>query len=146
MYLVYECEVGWLLFGDSCYFFESNKKTAKSAENDCVGKDSHLASIHSTKAMKFLGEEKIFNSNVQFVWIGGEKNGNSFQWLDGTEFGYESWDDGEPDDLSYEKCIAWKIFASSTKWHDADCGREHVYVCKKPALRKYFTFADGKDI
>ena len=94
--------------------------------------------------MNFLRDQKIFNS--EFVWIGGEKNANSFQWLDGTKFNYKNWDDNEPDNLPFENCLLWKSFSSSTKWHDAECEREHVYICKKPASRKCFTFEDWKNV
>ena len=141
---MYECEQGWLLFRDSCYLFESNAKAVIAAENYCVGKDSHLASIHSTNEMNFLRDQKIFNSD--WVWIGGEKNGNSFKWLDGTEFDYTNWDADQPNHFSNENCLLWKSLSSSTKWHDARCDIEKVFVCKKPASRKYFTFEDWKNI
>ena len=134
--------MGWFLFSDSCYFFESNEKNVTSAENDCVEKDSHLVSIHSIKEMNFLRDQKIFNS--EWAWIGGEKKGNSFQWLDGTAFDYKNWDHGQPDNQWWDKCILWKSLSSSTKWHGASCTREYPYVCKKPATRKCFTFRIGK--
>ena len=68
-----KCESNWILFGDSCYFFAPNAKDKDTAENDCVGKDSHLASIHSNEESEFvtissgiLDRKLVPGENVQF--------------------------------------------------------------------------------
>ena len=119
--------------------FVLNAKTKASAENDCVGKDSHLASIHSMEEIDFVNRA---TTGTQGMWIGGQRKGNSFQWSDGTAFDYTNWDADQPNKFSYENCILWKSLSSSTKWHDANCGIEKAYVCKKPAWRKCYTFED----
>ena len=124
------------MFEESCYKFVTIAKTRASAENDCVGKDSHLTSIYSAKEMDFVIKE---TTNTNGVWIGGERNGNSFQWIDGTKFDYTNWDGGQPND-SGEKCIVsthiWG--AGKGKWHDCSCGYKLAYVCKKPAQGNSF--------
>ena len=133
-----KCESAWILFGDSCYFFALNAKSKDAAENDCIGKDSHLASIHSNEESEFVWSQTI--NKDMWWWIGGEKKENSFQWLDGTKFEYTNWDSNslQPDNLDgKENCI--KLINSLGSWHDASCEFIHTYVCKKPALGNCFS-------
>ena len=72
------------------------------------------------------------------VWVGGERKGTLFQWLDGTKFDYENWDRGEPNnnDADGENCLAFSslIFGKPGKWHDRSCGNKYTFVCKKSAF------------
>ena len=125
------------MFEESCYKGVSTKKSKASAENDCVGKDSHLASIHSANEMDFMVKG---TTNTDGVWIGGERKENLFQWIDGTNFDYTNWDGSEPSNYSDENCIlSTYIWGTGTgKWHDVPCGYKSAYVCKKSASGNLF--------
>ena len=131
MFAEFSCNLGWDLFGKFCYKFVTTEKTKTDAENDCIVKGAHLASIHTNEEMEFL-TQKTHQKNV---WVGGEKKGASVQWLDGTKFDYENWDDGQP--AIYDRwglplnCLSWGAFGQPGKWHDAWCGNIFTYVCKK---------------
>ena len=129
IFVEFQCDLGWDLFGKFCYKFVTAAKSKSEAENDCIVKGSHLASIHCTEEMDFLTQKTIQMN----VWIGGERKGASFQWLDGTNFDYENWDGGQPgsNDPRGEHCLSWGTFGNPGKWHDAWCGNIFTYVCKK---------------
>ena len=116
--------------------FVLNVKTRASAENDCVGKDSHLASIHSVEEIDFLNRA---TTGTQGMWIGGQKKENSFQWLDGTKFDFTDWDGSQPNYFDGENCLVmtyiWETLKG--KWHDVTCGHAFAYACKKPAIGNF---------
>ena len=128
----FNCDDGWDLFGKFCYKFVTTAKSKTDAEEDCIVKGAHLASIHSNNEKNFL----VQLTHRKNVWVGGERKGASFQWLDGTEFDYENWDRGQPDNYdpwgNIPNCISLpqEIYGKPGKWHDAHCGHSLTYVCK----------------
>ena len=133
----FNCDNGWDLFGKFCYKFVKTAKSKTDAENYCIVKGAHLASIHCKEEMDFL-TQKTTGMNV---WVGGERKGKGtlFQWLDGTKFDYENWDSGEPNDngfFSSENCLAlsFHIFGKPGKWQDWSCENKFEFLCKKSAF------------
>lgn len=123
------CDLGWVSFGKFCYEFVFNIKNQTEAEADCNQKYAHLASIHSDDETIFMRKKLLQGMGM---WIGGDRKGNSFQWLDWTEFSYTNWDLRQPDGLhSPANCL---VMLSSGKWHDSSCGYKLAYVCKKPLI------------
>ena len=110
------------------------------AENDCVGKNAHLASIHSKQENDFLWNL----ANKKVVWIGAKKIESSFQWLDGTAFDFQYWSRGQPDNYKrQEHCID---NGHAGQWNDRSCKYKNPYVCKTTLpgtfikLGKYFQY------
>ena len=87
------------MFSNACYKFNPEKKYWKAAEEACNQAGGNLASIHSREELAFI--ETIADSSFSdMIWIGGERNGNSFRWTDGTSFDFDNWMKGEPDNLT----------------------------------------------
>ena len=123
-------------------YFGENKCGAE-ADNECIRNDSHLASIHSTEENEFITTLHVPTART---CIGGLRDGNSFRWIDGSDFNYQNWNTGEPNNLDHnieiEYCIELYINDGKTfghgKWNDLPCDSIVTpfdsYVCKKSKL------------
>ena len=62
------CPNGWSEFKAHCYLFSGNGTTLiwVNAENDCIQRGGHLASIHSREEHDF-----IFSISADRSWLGG---------------------------------------------------------------------------
>ena len=109
------------------------------AENDCIEQNAHLVSIHSNEEMKFV---KKITQNTEKVHLGATRNKTqrankySFDWTDGSEFDYENWINGEPNEFhpidpkNLDKIITKNYRGEG--WTDDAYDHQHRYVCKKP--------------
>ena len=49
--------------------------------------------------------------NLFSIWIGGKRNGNSFQWIDGSPFDYDIWGVKLPDNEGgNENCMEFSAY------------------------------------
>ena len=115
------------------------------AEKECVKIDAHLASIHSAEENEFITTLYVPRARI---CIGGLRDGNSFRWMDGSDFNYQNWNTGEPKNLNgnIESCMElydgnhFKYGKTSGhgKWNDRPCDSIFInnYVCKKSKLGK----------
>ena len=113
------------------------KKTWNEAETDCEKSGSHLTSINSAEEHAFV--TKLHDATqVHQTWIGGIRDGSSFKWKDGSDFKYQSWNSGEPNDIGgKEDCM--ELYSAPgenhhDKWNDIPCdlnNRADGFVCKK---------------
>ena len=138
------CENGWREFENSCYkmYFGKNKCGAE-AENECIKNDAHLTSIHSAEENEFITTLYVPRARI---CIGGLRDGNSFRWMDGSDFNYQNWYTGEPNNLNgnIESCMMlydgdfYGDGFSDGKWNDCPCDSIYIdsYVCKKSKLGK----------
>ena len=62
------CSSGWQEFVGHCYLYVPNSATWTDAENDCISKGSHLASIHTAEENTFIYK---LQSSSKDLWIGG---------------------------------------------------------------------------
>ena len=128
------CESGWTMFKNDCYKFSLEAKDWDEAEKICVQDNGHLASILSNDEMVFISCLQD-PAAVHKTWIGGKKNGNSFNWTDGKEFEFENWKVGQPNNQGgAEDCIEFNSDPGQShheKWNDAPCSNKRNYVCKK---------------
>ena len=109
-------------------------KDWNSAESDCVDSGAHLASVQSDGEVEFMSSLLTRTS-----WIGLEWKDNSYQWSDGSAFGYENWNSGEPNFPGYENCAAAYHSPGAghhDKWNDARCNGGYAYICKKTMAGK----------
>jgi hypothetical protein len=59
------CPSGWAEFEGHCYMFSEKKLIWVNAENECITRGGHLASIHSLAEHDF-----IFSISSNFTWLG----------------------------------------------------------------------------
>ena len=104
----------------------------------------HLVSIHSIAEVNFLqsiiGKPKygLRSDYGAWIWIGAKRATQSgpsnvkFQWSDGSNFDYEYWNAGEPNDYGgQEDCAHHYGKAGDGKWNDRQCSLRFSYICKK---------------
>ncbi len=65
----FSCPAGWEEFQGHCYGFFNTYMYWKNAENDCIIKGGHLASIHSNAEQDFIYGQLSSSSNI--LWLGG---------------------------------------------------------------------------
>ncbi|XP_039174600.1 C-type lectin lectoxin-Lei1-like isoform X4 [Crotalus tigris] len=55
----------------------------------------------------------------------------TWQWSDGSPFGYQSWKRRQPDNLfGIEYCVELSLFSGYLQWNDQRCGSWRYFVCK----------------
>ncbi|XP_042326343.1 CD209 antigen-like protein C isoform X2 [Sceloporus undulatus] len=124
---------GWQLFGRSFYYISKGQKTWYDAENFCLSRDSHLASILSDE------EQNYINSQLkQSTWIGlsDEEVEGNWEWTDGSSLTTQYWSDGHPrptwESGEEEKdCAFIEPFTGGPNWSEANCHEVKQWVCKE---------------
>ncbi len=61
------CPPGWVGFEAHCYFYSGNEVSMSwpNAENDCINRGGHLASIHSQAE-----HDLVYSISIAFTWLG----------------------------------------------------------------------------
>ena len=59
------CPSGWAEFEGRCYLFSEKKLIWANAENECIQRGGHLASIHSLAEHEF-----IYSISTNYTWLG----------------------------------------------------------------------------
>ena len=109
--------------------FELNPRHANwNVHHDmALAKSCDLASIlnkhENYRALKLITSSDL--SHVDSIWLGGQLTGTPaskgplhWQWSDGSEYSYENWLKGEPNDfwLSYEDRLSMRYYADRDVW------------------------------
>ncbi|CAG0879099.1 unnamed protein product [Darwinula stevensoni] len=115
------CDVsaGWEPHDGQCYAYFNEPKSAPDAQLDCEAIGGNLASIHG-------GDE---NSHIASLaqtaplWIGLQRQGSDWEWLDGSPFDYDNFNQNPPFDDDY--AVMWK-----DQWGNDDCRLFKSFVCR----------------
>ena len=108
------------------------------AENFCSQSGAHLASIHSEQEVAFI-QSLLGPSWRGQPWIGGQRNGSTFEWIDGSTFDFNNWNPNEPNNFGgQENCI--HIYTRNGKWNDIRCNGKLTFVCKRQLGKKWLSF------
>ena len=105
-------------------------KTQMQAEDDCVARGGHLASLHGPHDTAVIAQ--IVPDGVS-AWIGFHDrdqesgcNGNGFRWTDGTDTSYTNWQAGEPNDWEGSGAGGANCAGATNGWGGEDC--THMYA------------------
>uniref|UniRef100_A0A914YV46 C-type lectin domain-containing protein n=1 Tax=Panagrolaimus superbus TaxID=310955 RepID=A0A914YV46_9BILA len=116
------CPSGFYEWHTDCYTFISNASGFADAENECIQKGGHLASIHDGFTNAWISQEasKYFvESTVSDFWIGLTDliNSGNWTWTDGTlmDFNKISFNSN----LTSTNCISVSLI--NGQWHANDC-------------------------
>nr|XP_014354214.1 PREDICTED: C-type mannose receptor 2-like [Latimeria chalumnae] len=120
------------------YILVKENLTWPRAQNYCRTHHKDLVSIHSKEEVKTL-LEKYRDVNVDFLWIGLEKNASKDQWMwsSGEPVNFTNWGENQPNNAGQrEDCVA--IEAAAT-WHDYPChsaasGHQFYFACFNGSL------------
>ena len=115
----------------------TEKKNFEEAEQFCVNKGGHLASVGSAE----IAQEVLKASNGVSVWLGGTDKAkeNNWIWTDGTPFRYRKWGKQQPNNGN-KAGVSSMFLPGETKencltqeedewWHDVPCSRELPFIC-----------------
>ena len=89
--------------------------------------------------MDFIGG-LIWAPGFDRAWIGGQRKGKKFQWIDGSPFNFSNWyaKHNDPNNMNNnENCI--EVYSNKgqdsngfdEKWNDHPCYELKNFVCKK---------------
>ncbi|XP_069066163.1 C-type lectin-like [Pleurodeles waltl] len=126
----------WRLFGNTCYKLFRSKVSFASAELYCRRRiqGGRLASIHSSSDDRRL--VRLYPSGLTRAWLGGIylQQGKSYVWTDGTNFNYQNWAPGEPNNY-YGKESCMEMFRNG-KWNDLPCHSRQAFICEYRLRRR----------
>jgi len=101
------------------------------AEDDCVRKGGHLASVNSEQEQTDIGEYLNTKDTGYFwIWMGLTdltKEGK-WRWINGASLSYSNWLPRQPNQWGDQDCayLSHKNF----KWGDTECDEELFYLCE----------------
>ncbi|XP_049597408.1 uncharacterized protein [Syngnathus scovelli] len=126
------CPTGWQDYNNHCYFFGTYSKSWTQAEDYCVSKGGHLASIRDQQERDWLAQRRVKDPEN---WIGLRRatpGSSVWQWTDGTPFSYSAWEPMQPDyHKGLENCGEMRR-SFGGRWNDDDCNANQGYICKLP--------------
>ncbi|KAL1503384.1 hypothetical protein AB1Y20_011435 [Prymnesium parvum] len=139
--------------GLSCFEYYASPLSWSNAEEACVARGGHLASIRSEEE-----NTHVKQLCLEPCWIGYTDRAveGRYVWTDGALQGYSNWNAGEPNGQAYEDTDAAYMYISTNdwvragKWDDTSLSEEKPYVCRKEEdgggaaqMRNYISLQDG---
>ncbi|XP_045570341.1 macrophage mannose receptor 1 isoform X1 [Salmo salar] len=121
-------EDGWLEFGGSQYFFNTELLAMEGARHYCQQRHGDLVVINGLTENTFLWK-KINKEHLGIHYIGLTVDlDRSFGWMDGSPVVFQRWDNNQPDFKNNdENCVA----SYNGFWHDYNCGTEMRSICER---------------
>ncbi|XP_038842304.1 CD209 antigen-like protein A [Salvelinus namaycush] len=131
--LVLMCPKGWKKFGSSsCYYLSAEKKPWEYAEQDCLGRGTHLVIINSDEEQKFLTALRTIS------WIGltERETKGTWKWVDGTPLTTWYWAEKQPDNSGpngEEDCAEMNCAYCDPVYtfNDVGCTDERNWICER---------------
>ncbi|CAI5784947.1 Hypothetical predicted protein [Podarcis lilfordi] len=124
---------GWKLFGKNLYYVSKGKKTWYDAENFCMSRDAHLASILTDEEQTYITSQLTTPA-----WIGltDESEEGNWEWTDGSRLITQYWSAGNPNSWenygdSEEDCASIIPSSREKNWSECNCHELHSWVCKE---------------
>ena len=122
----------WIQYKENkCFKVLKKKSTEDEAIAYCKQLDqkSTLVTINSKEEQEFLNNALNIYTNIsENAWIGLKYNGESYQWLDGSDTNYTNWSD-EAVKTGDEPCVLRSIKGEAVgKWLDESCERQEIKV------------------
>jgi len=125
-----QCKEGETYFGHTnmCYKFYSDRLLWADANQACIDAGGNLASILDPETNEF-----ITTLTKEYTWIGGhrlEDDQDVWGWADGSEWSYENWNGGEPNNAGgREDCVAIN-WGQPGRWDDGYIDASYPYLCQ----------------
>ena len=101
------------------------------AEDFCVGRGGHLASVGSQEE-----QDEIREVAEGKVWLGGKMNPTTkeWHWLDGREWEYQNWQNEEANFEAGNECVG--LFGWFSSWMEQNCSIKYPFICRSLPERK----------
>uniref|UniRef100_A0A673Z8X1 Macrophage mannose receptor 1-like n=1 Tax=Salmo trutta TaxID=8032 RepID=A0A673Z8X1_SALTR len=119
-------EDGWLEFGGSQYFFNTELLAMEGARHYCQQRHGDLVVINGLTENTFLWKKRLGN---HYIGLTVDLD-RSFGWMDGSPVVFQRWDNNQPDFRNNdENCVAMASYIGF--WHDYNCGTEMKSICER---------------
>ena len=84
------CLGDWEEEGDRCYLWPLFRTTWGQANQHCIGKGGHLASVTNTKIHNYISSKVTLGHPNTFFWIGGRDQAQEgdWRWTDGSPWNF----------------------------------------------------------
>ncbi|KAJ7986772.1 hypothetical protein DPEC_G00331850 [Dallia pectoralis] len=127
-----QCEEGWRLYEEKCYYFSQYAKSWDEARLDCEVRDSNLMSILDFNERKWVRTQigtAIFWIGLNDIVVEGV-----WEWTDGSPFlsFLADWRTGNPDNWMGNENCGQVVGGDGGKWNDENCDSKRNYICKRP--------------
>ncbi|XP_067935072.1 sushi, von Willebrand factor type A, EGF and pentraxin domain-containing protein 1-like [Watersipora subatra] len=129
------CDEGWIKHDNYCYYVSNHRSLGLRyyyAEDSCLLKKSHLASVNSSEENSFI-YANTYKKYERDYWIGYHFDvvTNDWSWFKDSDemILYKKWHRGYPELKS--SCARLTI---NGVWKDRNCDDLMAYVCKKPTM------------
>ncbi|XP_070710707.1 CD209 antigen-like protein C [Pempheris klunzingeri] len=124
------CPQGWLMFGSSCYYISSQRRSWDASRQDCVQRDADLVVINSTQEQAFL------TGFTMAAWVGmtDREEEGTWIWVDGTRVDKDrlQWARGQPDGaFGGEDCGDLRTMIDFIGLNDFMCSARNQWICEK---------------
>ena len=142
LFLSLACPAGWATNGIYCYYIDVTRTQNRNvARQKCQSMGADLPTIKSSGERDFIFDlmQKKQGLSKEGVWLGLDRSGSSFRWIDGTHVSYQNWGHGEPNNYGgHENCAQmYKGGVIAGKWNDIVCYNYAGYpsiLCQKPVI------------
>ncbi|KAK0427242.1 hypothetical protein QR680_010130 [Steinernema hermaphroditum] len=136
-----KCPTGWVLDEPSRKCFVAEVQTGltwKDAENVCLGRNGHLASITSPRENDFVSKIVEATGVQSPLWLGGineeglANDKSKWRWISGASWGYTNWNGDFSNSPGKSQCA--KFAPTSNKWTSNFCDEKAgALACEQPA-------------
>uniref|UniRef100_A0A8C7MYH2 Mannose receptor, C type 1b n=1 Tax=Oncorhynchus kisutch TaxID=8019 RepID=A0A8C7MYH2_ONCKI len=124
-------EDGWLEYGGSQYYFNTERLAMENARHYCQQRHGDLVVINGLTENTFLWKKVNTYKHLGNHYIGLTVDlDRSFGWMDGSPVVFQRWDNNQPDFKNNdENCVV--MSSSMGFWHDYNCGTEMRSICER---------------
>uniref|UniRef100_A0A3Q2VLE5 Mannose receptor, C type 1b n=1 Tax=Haplochromis burtoni TaxID=8153 RepID=A0A3Q2VLE5_HAPBU len=118
---------GWLEWNGAQYYINKKAMAMEDARMFCRQRHGDLVSINSEAERIFLWKQVSYQNS----WIGLSVDlDGTFQWMDGSQLLFQSWQENQPDFKNFDENCAFMTYHNGF-WHDSSCGLEYASICKR---------------
>ena len=134
------CPSGWSTNGVSCFYIDATRTPNRNfARQKCQSMGADLPIIRSSVERDFIFNLLKNNPAVsaEGVWLGLNRAGSRFYWIDGSYASYQVWGGSEPNNHGgNENCAQmYRGGGNAGRWNDNPCsnyGASPSILCQKP--------------
>jgi len=126
-----DCPVDYTFFShtNKCYKYYKRGMTWSKARRFCQCQGGDLPSVLDQQTSDFLT-----SLTPGYAWIGGYRispGSDTWRWTDGSAWGFENWDAGQPNNLKgVQRYLATIGPDKNGKWDDVE-GKNLYFICQK---------------
>uniref|UniRef100_A0A8C9ZGJ2 C-type lectin domain-containing protein n=1 Tax=Sander lucioperca TaxID=283035 RepID=A0A8C9ZGJ2_SANLU len=124
------CQNGWKRTESNCYAYNNaeppNQKTWEEAQQDCRGKSSDLAVVHSQDEQTALNKYSVGSSGTDGYWFGLRAEGGRWKWIDGSNLTESYWTPQPPPTATDGQC---GMSVQNVGWRSVNCTEKKQWIC-----------------